>query len=244
MRATDFSKSSEVVLDNAINMAKIFQSKITPIYVIPKEIENKKAKELLKDFALKELKLIKDKISNEGITTTEAILEHGSFSDKIVETGDKINANIIIIGAGEKMKGNTYILGSNAEKIIKKSNKPVYVVKNEKQFDIKKILCPVDFSNESKRALKNVITLAHKLKAKLVIFTVYEISHLNAIKHKVNIEEQIRYIRDAHEKEFDSFLESFELVGLNHSKEIGQGAPAVQILKAIEKHKSNLLIEC
>ena len=56
---------------------------------------------------------------------------------------------MIIIGAGEKIKDNVYLLGSNSEKILKKSNKPVFVVKNGKQFGIKKILCPVDFSEES-----------------------------------------------------------------------------------------------
>ena len=79
--ATDFSKSSEYVLENAIKMAKIFQSQITLIYVLPKDIENKKAKELLKEFALKQLTLINERLNNEGVTTSESVLEHGIFSD-------------------------------------------------------------------------------------------------------------------------------------------------------------------
>ena len=144
--ATDFSESSEYVLENAIDMAKIFQSEITLVYVLPEDIKDKKAKELLKAFAIKQLNLVNTKINNEGIPTSKPVLKHGIFSDKIVQVADKINANMIIIGAGEKLKDNVFLLGSNAEKIIKKSNKPVFVIKNGKQFGIKKILCPVDFS--------------------------------------------------------------------------------------------------
>lgn len=240
--ATDFSKSSEYVLENAIKMAKTFQSKITIIYVLPQDIENKKAKELLKDFALKQLDLINEKIKNEGIETCESVLEHGIFSDKIVQTAEKINANLIIIGAGEKLKDNVLLLGSNAEKIIKKSNKPVFVVKNGKQFSIKKILCPVDFSNESKRALKNAITMAHRFKAKITILTVYEVSHLNLIKNKINIEKQIEHIQIEHQKKFNSFLDNFNLIGLDVAKEVKQGVPDIEIVNEMENHNYDLLI--
>ena len=240
--ATDFSKSSEHVLEHAIEIAKIFKSEITLIYVLPNNIDNEKAKTLLKEFASKQLDLINDKIKNEDVSTSKPILEYGIFSDKITQAAEKINANMIIIGAGEKLKGNVLQLGSNAEKIIKKSNKPVFVVKNEKEFNIKKIFCPVDFSAESKRALKNAITMSHRFKAQIVIFTVYEVAHLYSIQNKVSIEEEIEIIHASHEKKFTAFLSDFNLVGLDLILEIKQGLPDVEILKAIIKYDSDLLI--
>lgn len=240
--ATDFSKPSEYVLENAIDLAKIFQSKITLIYVLPNNIENKKARQLLKEFSIKQLDLINDKIKQEDVKVSKPVLEYGDFSDKIIQTAEKVHANMIIIGAGEKIKDNVFILGSNAEKIIKKSNKPVFVVKSGKQLSINKVLCPVDFSTQSKRALKNAITIAHRFKAELIIFTVYEVSHLYSIRHKINLEKQIENIRKEHQKEFDFFLESFNFTGLDVTKEIEQGVPDIEILKAIEKHNSDLLI--
>ena len=240
--ATDFSKSSDYVLENAIDLAKIFQSKITLIYVLPNNIENEKAKQLLKEFSIKQLDLINDKIKQEGVKVSKPILEYGDFSDKIIQTAEKVHANMIIIGAGEKLKDNVFILGSNAEKIIKKSSKPVFVVKSGKQLSINKILCPVDFSAQSNRALKNAITMAHRFKAELVIFTVYEVSYLYSIRHKINLEKQIENIRKEHQKEFDIFLENFNFTGLDVTKELEQGVPAIEILKAIEKHNADLLI--
>lgn len=240
--ATDFSESSEYVLENAIDLAKIFQSKITLIYVLPNNIGNTKAKQLLKELSIKQLDSINDKIKQEDVKVSKPILEYGDFSDKIVQTAEKVNANMIIIGAGEKLKDNVFILGSNAEKIIKKSSKPVFVVKSGKQLSIRKVFCPVDFSTQSKRALKNAITIAHRFKAKLVIFTVYEVSYLYSIRHKINLEKQIENIRKEHQKEFDFFLEGFNFTGLEVTKEIAQGVPDIEILKAIEKHNSDLLI--
>jgi nucleotide-binding universal stress UspA family protein len=240
--ATSFSKSSDYVLADALYIAKTFKSKITPIYVLPNNIENEEAKELLKQFAIQQLNLIHEKIKSANVETSKPILEYGIFSDKITETAEKINANMVIIGAGEQLENDVFKLGANAEKIIKKSNSPVFVVKNEKQFTIKKILCPVDFSSESERAIKNAITLARRFKAQLVVFSVYEISHLYSIKHKIDLEEQIKIIRTAHEKEFAAFLDNFNLTGLDIIFETKQGVPDVEIIKAVDRHNSDLLI--
>jgi len=240
--ATDFSNTSDNVVGNAIDMAKIFESEIALIYVLPTDVKNKKANDLLREFASKQLNTINEKIREKGIETLAPFLEYGDFSEKIIDISEKINANIIFIGAGEKLENNVFKLGSNADKIIKKSNKPVFVVKNEKPLGIKKILCPVDFSLESKRALKNAITLSRRFKSELTILSIYEISHLFSIRNKINIDEQIEYLRKDCQTELDSFLKEFTLTGLKVTKEIKKGAPATEILNVIKTHNYDLLI--
>ncbi len=241
--ATDFSKSSNNALEATITLAKTLQSKVTLVYVLPDNVGNEKARLFLNEVATKELDVINKRIKSEGIQTANPIIECcGNHFDKIIQTADAINANVIIIGAGEKSKEDAFQLGVTAEKIIRKSHKPVFVVKNEKPLRIKKIICPVDFSLESKRALKNAITMAYRFEAELIILSVYEISHLYSIRHKINLEEQFEDIRFEHLKEFDSFLEDFNLTDLNWKKEIRSGDPATQILKAIKKYKTDLFI--
>lgn len=240
--ATDFSKSSESVLENAIYLAKVFKSEITLIYVLPDSIADEKAKQLLKELSLNQLNLIKEKLEKESIKVSEPILEYGLFSDKIVQAASKIEANMIVIGAGEKEKGDVFALGSNAEKIIKRSSKPVFVVKSGKKIHIKNIFCPVDFSSQSKRALQNAITLARRFGGELVIFTVYEVSQLYPLRNKINLDKQIEFVRKEHQKAFDKFLAGFNLTDLTVIKEIEQGVPDEEILKAIQKHDSDILI--
>lgn len=115
--ATDFSKTSDNIVENAIDMAKIFDSEIALIYVLPKGTGNKKANDLLKKFATKELETLNKSIKDKGIMTLSPFLEYGEFSDKVIEVSEKIKANIIFAGAGEKSKDNVFQLGSNAKKL-------------------------------------------------------------------------------------------------------------------------------
>lgn len=238
--AIDFSKSSENVLKNAINFAKTFQSKITLIHILPGDIDNEKVCFLLEKAANTLLKEVNDRVINEGINTGDPILEYGNYCDKIVHASDKIKANLVIVGAGEKLKNDAFQLGTTAEKIIRKSNKPVFVVKNNQTLGIKKIICPIDFSKESKRALNSAIIIARLLNAKLIILSVYwtyreTIAKLDAIE----LNEQRKL---DHEKEFNTFLEGFNLIDLNVSKEIKGGEPSKEILKTIKNNKSDLII--
>ena len=238
--ATDFNQSSEYIIENAIFLAKIFQSKVTLIHVLPDNIKNEKAKILLDIAAENQLRMINSHINKKGIKTEEPIIEYGSYSDKVVLAADIINANLILIGAGEKTKKDTFQLGTTAETIIRKSNKPIWVVKKKNSLNIRKILCPVDFSEESSRALKNAIILARKIHAKLIVFSVYE--KLIRASVKLNWDDINELRKSDHINDLDKFLDKYNFTDLNWSKEIKGGFPAVEILKAIDKHNIDLLI--
>ncbi len=240
--ATDFSKSSDNALKSAITLAKIFQSKIILIHVLPNDIKNEKARTLLNKAAIAQLDIIYHKIKSEGVKTEKPILEHGNYFENIIETADSINANMILIGAGDKLKNDIFQLGTTAEKVIRKSHKPVFVVKNDKPLNIKRILCPIDFSDESKRALKNAITMTRRFKAELIIFSVYQVAYLDSIRHKIDLDILIENLRLSRTKELNTFLDDFDLTDLSWEKEIQSGDPATQILEAIRRYKSDLII--
>lgn len=240
--ATDFSKSSDNVVENAIDVAKIFESEIVLIYVLPEDIGSKKASDLLYDFAKKQLDILNTRIQDLGISTLSPILEIGDFSEKIVESSEKLNVNIIFAGAGEKVEDNLIKLGSNAQKIIKKSSKPVFIVNEKTSLNIRKILCPIDFSLESKRALSNAIALAHKFNACLIVISVYEVSQLFHISNTIQMDEHLNTMRKNCENKMDSFLNEFTLVDIELTKEVKPGKPATEILNAIKEHDVDLLI--
>lgn len=237
---TDFSKSSNNIVDYAIELAKTFDAKISLINVLPDDIKNEKAKTLLNNAAIKELSAINEKINKKGVKTEDAILEYGNISDKIIQTAYSINANLILIGAGEKPENDAYQLGTTSEKIIRKSDKPVWVIKNNSILDIKNIICPVDFSDESKRALKNAITLTRRFKAKLIIFNAYKIDYPTALISKMDWDEENDRKASEQISSFKQFLEGFNLKDLDWKKEIKGGDPATEIRKAIVRYKSSL----
>jgi len=240
--AADFSKTSDNVIQNAIEMAKAFGAEIALVYVLPEDVGNKKASELLHKFAKKQLDTLNEHINSLGIKTLKPFLEIGEFSEKIIEVSEEINANLIFAGAGEINEVGKATIGFNALKIIKKSDKPVFIVKDGTSLSISKILCPVDFSLESKRALKNAITLAHKFKAELTILSVFEVSQLFPIRDEIEIDENVEFLRKACENNLNNFLKDLNLSGLTVNKVIKAGEPSSEILKTGSEHHTDLLI--
>jgi nucleotide-binding universal stress UspA family protein len=240
--ATDFSKSSENLLEYAINLARTFHSQIIPVHVLPDEIANEKAKLLISQAALKQLEDIRNKIKSVGLIAGEPILEFGRPFDKIIQAADNVNANIILIGSGEKSKNDVFQLGMTAYKTIRKSNKPVWVVKQGKILNIKKILCPIDFSPESERALKNAITIARRFKAELLILSVCKTYYSRSSRIEVDWDKENEKAHLEHIKKFNLFLSDFNLTNLHWDKEVLSGDPATEILRAISRDKSDLVI--
>ena len=240
--AIDFRNSSDNIVENAIGMGKVFLSEIILIHVLEDDIQDEKIKLLLKEAVMKRLDAIRDRIKKEGLNTGDSILEFGSFYEKITQTADKIDANLIIIGSAEKLKDDAFKLGVTAEKIIRNSNKPVWIIKKDKPLNVTNILCPVDFSRQSKQALKNAITIARRFNAQLVILNVYKEVSSGSLRLNLNFDKENERIRLEHEKKMDSFLKGFTLTDLNWKKKLEKGEPAKKILSAISTYKSDLLI--
>lgn len=239
--ASDFRKSSDNLIENGIILAKTFKSKVTLMHVLPDDIKNEKAKSLLNEAATNQMRLIINHVNSQGLKTDNPIVKHGSYSNKIVEVADSINANLILIGSGEKTTKEACRLGSTAERIIRMSNKPVWVVKKDNPLKVRTIFCPVDFSDQSKRALKNAVTIARRFEAKLIIFSVYDLLD-RPISVRINCDEINLARKSDHIRDLDTFLEDFNFTDLNWSEKVVGGFPAVEILKELKKHSPDLLI--
>lgn len=239
--ATDLSEKSDNILANAIELATTFNSKINLIHVLPNDIKNEKVKPLLIEASISRLDELNEHIKSKGLQTEKPILKYGSFIEKIVSTAKEINANVIFIGAGEKSNKGAFHLGTTTENIIRKTKRPVWVVKNDKPLKIANILCPVDFSKESGRALKNAIIIARKVNAKLTIISANQLVYTGSLSLKIDMEDQDNFVYLDHEKEFQSFLEKFKLSDLEWEKQVYLGDPADTIIKAIEINKIDLL---
>ena len=135
--ATDGSQYSDKALEYAVNIAKVFGAKLYIIHVVEED------KVALASSAIPITTNIIDdlvRIGNEILSRAreyaksrgidaEVILARGNAADKILETADKINADLIIVGS-RGLKGLArFLLGSVSERVVRHSNKPVLVVK-------------------------------------------------------------------------------------------------------------------
>lgn len=240
--ATDFGKSSENVVSSAIELAKVFQSSIVPIHILPADIVNKKVRTLLNETALTNLEETASLIKKEGVTVSNPLLMIGSPYEAIPKAAVDVSANLILLGSGETKKGDTFRLGTTAERVIQKSEQPVFVIKEGVLLNVHHILCPVDFSDASKRALKNAITMARKFKSELTIIAVCELQSSSWFTSEKDKEKENNLRYTLHKKEFDSFLKQFNLNELHWTKEIPKGNPAEEILSTVSRKMIDLLI--
>lgn len=238
----DFSKSSQNTLESAITLAKTFESKITPIHVFPHEFANEKVEKLFKETTSEKLSKSIQLIKENNIETGEALIRKGSPVEAISKATSLTHSSILVIGAGDTSEIDNFKLGTTTTRIIQKSEKPVFVIKENIPLNIKKIICPVDFSSTSKRALTNAIIIAKKFKAKLDIISVCEIENSSWILSAEALETENLARIEKHTKKFQEFLKDFQLGGLDWKQETLKGNPAQEILTAISKNQADLLV--
>ena len=240
--AQDFTSSAKNLKTVAISIAKTFDSTVIPIHVLPDDIVNAKVKQLLDETAASKLASLSKDFENEKVNLNEPLVEYGVPYQVIVNTAAAINANLILLGSGENKTEEKFKLGTTTERIIQNSEKPVMVIKEDDTFNVKTILCPVDFSDPSKRALKNAIIFARRFKAHLVILSVSEAASTSWFGSKEDLEKENAERLEKHTEDFNAFLTEFNLKGLSWSQVEKSGNPAEEILNTIAQKNIDLLV--
>jgi nucleotide-binding universal stress UspA family protein len=95
---------------------------------------------------------------------------------RIVETAARLTADLVVIGTHGLGGVDHLMLGSVAEKVLRKSLCPVLVVPPGAHLGVrvKRILCPVDFSSSSTAALRLACSIAKEADARISILHVLE----------------------------------------------------------------------
>lgn len=239
--ATDFHQAAVDAMQTAVMLAKKFHSGIILIHVIPELEDISLPKDTVIENIKKMLANIRDRISSEGINTPEPILLIGSPFDQITRYADELNVNIIILGAGEKLGTQKFQLGITAGRIIRDSRKPVWIVKKGAAPQLKEILCPVDFSDSSERALKNAIHLARQFEAQLTVLHVIKPPSGIYLKMTAVVKEERKRAREFHVSEFENFLKRFDFHKVKWEKAVQEGNPAEEILSFVSRFQPDLM---
>lgn len=237
----DVNIDSTEQLNTAIKIAKLCNSEIFILYVLPEEGLKDAIKDLVINTATEALNKIKNIFKKEGITVSEPIIKYGKPVENILKIANKENVNLILTGSGSKEK-EKFKRGFTAEKLMRQSEKPVWVSKSDKENKLQNILCPVDISNPAKYALKTAILLSKFFNAKLTILSVYEQYESFSPRLRVDVEEENSIRLKQFEVEMEEFIKEFDLTGINHHIDLKAGSAHVEILKAIKENDHDLLV--
>ncbi len=137
--ATDFSDASGPAADYAITLVKLTGAHLHVLHVINELDEHQRVmipreafQILEKEIELQSIKELnrfcKEQASGLN-TTTHAVV--GAAFQKILETGDKVNADLIVMGTHGRTGMEHVIVGSTAERVVRRSKIPVLTVRGQ-----------------------------------------------------------------------------------------------------------------
>jgi len=128
--ALDVSAATNKILDKAISLAKLYDAKITVIYVIglPATLGESATNDYAAEKAEKILGSIKKYCEKQGIQFAFKIL-YGKPASKIAEFAEKGKVDLVVIGSKGLGGFKGKVLGSVANSIVHESKISVFVVK-------------------------------------------------------------------------------------------------------------------
>lgn len=237
---TDFHGSADRSIKLAIDLAKKFGSEIILLHVLTDKPGLSQYEDTINKEVERQLKAIHSKIHDSGIQRVSQIIRKGSKLHEINQLAEEQDVNMILMGSGEGGTKDKSHIGTTTRRVIETSTKPVWVTTEQFADSIKSVLCPVDLSAPSRRALSNAIHLARYFTARLTILHVTESYGDMLDGLDVNLEDTGS--SNAIENELSRFLKTFDFYGVEWEKKIQHGKPASEILKAINGRGSETLL--
>lgn len=171
----DFSEQSEYALKVATSLAKKHGSEILALHMLElnqtmittSESFHPEQTVFLIKLAEKRFKDFLEKPYLKGVKVTP-IIKHFKVFSEVNEIAEKHNADLVVMGSHGSDGLAEIFVGSNAEKVVRNSNVPVLVVKNEiTDFKIDSFVFASDFKEESLVAFQKAKAFAAMLKAEM-----------------------------------------------------------------------------
>jgi len=219
--AIDFSKSSYVVLEKALDFTKKRDGELHVIHVIEGSFFSKKEDiDTVKERGYAELIKNFSEIKKENFHCAS-----GKIKIEVANSAKLLDADLVIMGnSGETHFLGEFIMGSHTKEIIKNAQTPVLVIKDEHELDYKNILVLTDLSDESAAAIKKLVKFfPGSMITLLNLFYLPTDDKLGLFG--LNEDDLGKYqarITDESQKNIDAFLDSLSL-----PKETGISASAI-----------------
>lgn len=185
--STDFSPAAAQALHWAQHFAQRHEATLHLLHVVPQYdtdwFGGEKASmsvEQMQDRAEQEaaegLKQIEPDFERTGIRTKRIIRHSMNPADTILAVASELGADLIVTGTHGREGLAQLILGSVAEKVVRRAPCPVLTVgaAAPDQPDIRRVLAPIDFSEPSKSGLRLAKTVAATHEATLDMLFVAE----------------------------------------------------------------------
>ncbi|MDB9721277.1 universal stress protein [Winogradskyella sp.] len=178
---TDFSEQAENALKVAAMLAKKHNAAIYLLHMMEIPMQQIDPGSTYSDVpeALFFMKLAHKRFEDlmksdylEGITVHETVKTDITFN-KIKDSCKEFNIDLIVMGSHGASGLKEMFVGSNAEKVVRTSDVPVLVIKNEhSQFNVSRFVFASDFKNDNKKTYEQAVAFAEAFDAEIYLLMV------------------------------------------------------------------------
>ena len=173
----DFSTHSENALKAAVRIAKQHQATVTIVHMISfqeanlsKEDKSEEGRYLI-ELTQKRFDKFLDKDYLKEVSIQTAVQNYKVFSE-LNQVAKEHHGDLIVMGSHGSSGVQEVFIGSNTEKIVRTSNIPVLVIKDDKEFAPLKGVFACDFKLESKQVFIKAMTLFKRLQIEVSLLYV------------------------------------------------------------------------
>lgn len=254
----DFSESSRHALAHAVVLAKWYESRLTvlhvmmpPLFAAPPVLMvgfpgASEAAETDPAVCERTLHAWLEPAKAAGLATV-ALVDRGRVHARILDAAASRRADLVVMGSHGLGGFEQFVIGSITARVLRKASCPVLTVPpaaaTAATLPYKRILCPIDFSEPSLRALRYALSLAEEADATLTMLHVFDwapaderlVGRFDVAAYRRSVEEQAR-------RDLEALVPAEVRNWCQPVTRVAQGKPYLQILDAAAQDGADLIV--
>lgn len=161
LAATDFSAAARHAADRAARLAHETGAALTLMHVLPGQeltelrgwLGGSETAQRLQAETLRQLAQLASELQTTRQVTVRQLQASGSPLDEIVRQAQALDAGLLVVGARGVSFLRRLVLGTTSERLLRRTTRPVLVVRQMPHEPYRRVLLALDFSPWSLRAL-------------------------------------------------------------------------------------------
>ncbi len=247
----DFSETADLSLEHGLFLSKIVNAEITLLHIVENVSFTTAISQALGGVEKKiesvsqdRLKAYAEQLHAKTGLKVDTRIEVGKVYRKIIEVAKDIKADMVIMGSHGSSGYQKFSLGTNTSRVVQESPFPVLSVQTHAtDLGFKKILLPIDESNESRQKVPLAVGLAQFYNAQIILLGIINFSGNDLIRRfKIKIEQVEDYVVN-HGLDYETvYKEGNDLAGITMKSAEELGADLLVIMTEQEPSITGFLL--
>ena len=254
---TDFSESANNAMNWALMLAKNFEAHLDMLHAVVLHADDV-GEEVFARFPDID-KCIESLMKNADSRLEKTIEDSGQISikqhvrrgmakvEEIINFAEEMKTDLIVMGSHGRTGITKALIGSVTERVVRGASCPVLTVKKDKfkhdTVDVKRIILPIDFSENCRASVKYAVVLAKLLGVKLEVLHVID-SLVHPAYYSVGLDSPSKLDTELESRIKESIAKFMqeENVMLDYDTTVLEGKPYKQICEFADHKEESLII--